>query len=195
MDRDEPRKQGTRKGQNEPKAEGAHQPKPIPIREAVEEGGPRPAGGSDVRPDVPAPQAPGLRGQRERPQGPRGTAPLRRSDRGRRHGQDRQGASSDREKPDRPPLERTDLEDLPTRRFEHEGSEWIARLCGQATSGSVRDLGAPLMHLIFYTAADPLVSCGEAVVAGGSLEGLPELHLSELLAKVKSAPPANESGR
>jgi hypothetical protein len=45
------------------------------------------------------------------------------------------------------------------------------------------------MHLFFYKAADPSVACGDALVVGRSLEGLPELRLSEILAKVRSASP------
>ena len=59
------------------------------------------------------------------------------------------------------PLKPTPLEDLPFRSFEHDGSEWIVRLCGQSSTGSAMDPGAPLMHLVFYSAADPFVACGD----------------------------------
>ena len=55
------------------------------------------------------------------------------------------------------------------------------------------DPGGALMHLVFYTAADPSVACGDALVPGRSLEGLPALQLSELLAKARSAPGPNKS--
>ena len=148
-----------------------------------------------MRGNVPTSRAPGLRGQRERPQGPRGKGASHKSERGRKRPADRRSAGSGRERPRRPPLEPTAIEDLPTRSFEHDGCEWIARLCGETTSGSVRDPGAPLMHLVFYKAAEPLVSCGEAVVPGRSLEEVPELRLSELVTEVGSAPSPNESSR
>ena len=89
----------------------------------------------------------------------------------------------------------TPLEDLPFRSFEHDGSEWIVRLCGQASTGSAMDPGAPLMHLVFYSGADPLVACGDVLETGRSLDGLPELRLPELLIKARSAPLSNDSGR
>ena len=195
QDQDERMDQDGRESRDEPRKAGADKPKPIPIRESVGETGPRPAGGSDARGNVPKSQAPGLRGQRERPQGPRGKGASRKSERSTKRRTHRRGEGSDREGAQRPPLQPTAIEDLPTRSFEHDGCEWIARLCGETTSGSVRDLGAPLMHLVFYRSAEPLVSCGEVVVPGRSLEELPELRLSELVTKVGSALSPNESSR
>ncbi len=172
---------------------GEGKPKPIPIREAVGDPGPRTAGDSDTPASVPAPKAPGLRGQRERPEGPRRKGASRKRERGRRRGPDRKGAASSRGERPRPALERTPLENLPFRSFEHEGCEWIVRLCGQTSTGSAADPGAPLMHLVFYPAADPFVACGDVLETGRSLDGLPELRLSELLSKVRSAPSANDS--
>ena len=61
--------------QDERKKDVAGKAKPIPIREAVGEPGPGRAGNSDTkssdtRGGAPTPPAPGLRGQRKRPQGP-----------------------------------------------------------------------------------------------------------------------------
>ena len=174
--------------QNERK-DVAGKPKPIPIREAVGEPAPRPARKSDAPDSEPTSQAPGLRGQRERPEGRRGKGPSRRREGGRRSRPDGNGVAAGREKTQRPQLVPTPLAELPHRSFEHDGCEWIARLCGQTSTGSAIDPGAPVMHLFFYTAADPSVACGDALVAGRSLEGLPELRLSEILAKVRSASP------
>ena len=165
--------------------------KPIPIREAVGEPSPRPDQRSDAPGSVPTSQAPGLRGQRGRPEGPRGKGPSRRRESGRRSRPNR--VASGGKEPHRPQLAPTPLAELPHRTFEHDGGEWIVRLCGQTSTGSATDPGAPVMHLFFYTAADPSVACGDALVAGRSLEGLPELRLSELLAKVRSARPPNET--
>ena len=186
--------QDKRMDQDERKKEVAGRPKPIPIREAVGEPGPRPARGSDGTGNVPTSQAPGLRGQRERPEGPRGKGSSRKPKGGGRRRPDRTGAESGREQPPRSRLEPTPLENLPSRSFEHAGCEWIVRLCGQTSTGSAMDPGAPLMHLVFYTAADPSVACGEALVPGTSLEGLPQRQLPDLLAQARSAPLSNESG-
>ena len=78
MDQDEHREQDEHRDQDEPMDQDARnedlsaKTKPIPIREAVGEPRPRPARRSDRAGNVPTSQAPGLRGQRERPEGPRG---------------------------------------------------------------------------------------------------------------------------
>ena len=181
--------------QDEHKKDLTGKPKPIPIREVVGEPGPRPAGNSDTPGDVPTAHAPGPRGQREPPGGSRGKGASRKRDGGQRRRRDRKGAASGREELQRPALERTRLEDLPFRSFEHDGCEWIVRLCGQTSTGSAMDPGAPLMHLVFYSAADPLVACGDLLETGRSVDGLQELRLPELLAKARLPPSANDSGR
>ena len=193
MDQDEGRDRDERMDQDERKKEVAGRPKPIPIREAVGESEPRPVRGSDGKGNVPTSQAPGLRGQRERPEGPRAKDSSRKRRGGGRRRPDRMGAESGREKPQRSRLEPTPLENLPYRSFEHAGCEWIVRLCGQTSTGSAMDPGAPLMHLVFYTAADTSVACGEGLGPGRSLEGLPPRQLPDLLAQARSAPLSNES--
>ncbi len=169
-------------------------PKPFPIREAVGDAGRRRAGGSGAAGTAPESQAPGLRGQRERPRGPRGKSPSHKRGDGPRRPPDRKRAESDGQERRRRQLEPTPVEDLAHRSFEHDGCEWIVRLCGQTSTGSARDAGVPLLHLVFYTAADPSVARGEVLCPGRSLEGLPELRLPELLAKAGSDRPPNESG-
>ena len=178
--------------EDERKKDVAGSRKPIPIREVVGEPGPRPAGNSNTPGDAPAPRAPG---RRERPAGPSGKGASRRGGGGRKRRPDRKEAASGREQPKRPPLQPTPLEDLPFRSFEHEGCGWIVRLCGQASTGSATDPGAPLMHLVFYAASDPFVACGDLLETGTSLDGLPALRLPELLAKARLAPSANDSSR
>ncbi len=167
-------------------------PKPIPIREVVGEPAPRSAPKSDAPGSLPTSKAPGLRGQRERPAGPRGKGPSRRRKAGRNNRPDRNRVTSGREEPQRPQLKPTPLTELPHRSFEYDGCEWIVRLCGQTSTGLAIDSGAPMMHLSFYTAADPSVACGDILTAGRSLEELPELLLSELLAKARSVAPLTE---
>ena len=175
---------------DERKEDVASKPKPIPIRESVVESGPRTAPKSRAPGSVPASQAPGLRGQRERPKGPPGKRASHKRYGGPRGRPERKDAGSGGEKPQRPPLEPTPLEDVPFRSFENDGCEWIVRVGGQTSTGSARDPGAPLMHLIFYTAADPSAACGDVLVPGSSLEGLPELRLRELLTDLKISPVA-----
>ena len=178
--------------QNERKKDVAGKAKPIPIREALGEPAPRPSRKSEGPGSAPSSQPPGLRGQRERPRGPRGKGPSSAREGGRRSRPEGKGISTGLEAPHRPQLAPTPLAELPHRSFEHEGCEWIVRLCGQTSTGAAIDPGAPVMHLFFYTAADPAVARGDALVAGRSLEGLPELRLCELLANVRSSPLANE---
>jgi len=179
---------------DESKEEVAGKAKPIPIREAVGEPGPRRAGnsgtkGSETQGNVPTPPAQAPRSEHERRDGPRG----KRTSDGRGHRPDRKRAPSGGEERRRPPLQPTPLEDFPARSFEHDGCEWIVRLCGQASTGSARDPGAPLMHLAFYRATAPDTACGDLLETGRSLEGLSELRLSELLSSVRLAPSANDS--
>lgn len=179
--------------EDEGKREVPDKPKPIPIREAVGETGPRPARKSNRVGNVPTSQAPGLRGQRERPEGPRGKASsLKRQDGGRRR-PDGKGGESGREETRRSQLDPTPLENLPCRRFEYAGCEWIVRLCGQTTTGLAMDPGASLMHLVFFMASDPSVACREVLAPGKSLEGLAEAQLPDLLTKARSATAPNES--
>ena len=179
--------------QTERNKDATGKPKPIPIREVVGESAPRAAGGTDGPGAVPASQAPGLRGQRERPDGPRGKGSSRRSGGGRGSRPDGNRTVSGREEPQRTQLIPTPLAELPHRSFEHDGCEWIVRLCGQTSTGLVIDPGAPVMHLFFYKAAEPDVACGDTLVTGRSLEELPEFQLPELLAGARSAPSANET--
>lgn len=180
--RDEDKRMGNRNDHNARETDGGNKPKPIPIREAVGGPGPRPSGRAQVRESSPTSRAPGLRGQRERPEGPRGKGASRNDERGRGRRPDRNGAASHREPTPRAPLERTALEDLPIRSFQHDGGEWLVRLGGRTATGSGRDPGAALLQLVFYTGVEPSVSCGEALVPGQSLEGLSEDRLAELLA-------------
>ena len=50
-----------------------------------------------------------------------------------------------------------------------------------------------MMHLVFYSAADPLVACGEVFVPTNSLDELPDMRLRELLDAVGLPLTPNES--
>jgi hypothetical protein len=184
-----------RMDQNEREKGSAEKPKPIPIREAVGEPRPRPTGVSDVSQAESTSPAPGLRGQRERPGGPNWKGPSHKSEGPQRFSPQERSPASEGDEPPRPPLEPTAVEDFPGRSFEHEGCEWIVRLSGMTSTGSVRDSGTLLLHLLFYAADDPLVACGEVLVPGRSLEAISELELSELVSEARSAPTTNEPSR
>ena len=173
--------------QDEREKSGADKLKPIPIREAVGQPRPRPSGVSERSDGVSSSPAPGLRGQRERPEGPRGNTASPRNEIRQRPRPQGKNVASEGDVPPRPPLEPTAVEDLPGRSFEHDGCEWIVRLCGMTSTGSVRDSGALLLHLVFYASDDPLVSCGDVLVPARSLEGIPDLALCELLSEARSA--------
>ena len=169
--------------------------KPIPIRDAVGEPRRHRSGASDASKSVSTSQAPGLRGQRARPEGPRGgRASYKKSEEDHRP-RTRASAASVGDQPQRPQLEPTAVEDLPSRKFEDGGRKWIVRLLGMTSTGSLRDSGALLMHLGFYAADEPLVSHGAVLVPATSLKGISDLALSELLSEVRSAVPTNESSR
>ncbi len=193
MDQDEHRDQDKPMDQNAHNEDVSAKTKPIPIREAVGEPRPRPARRSDRAGNVPTSQAPGLRGQRERPEGPRGKRSPRKREPGGGRRPDLKRTAPGNEKPRSAQLEPTSLKKLPFRSFEHAGCEWIVRLCGQTSTGSTMDPGVSLMHLVFYMAADPSVACGDVLVPGRSLEGIPPLQLPDLLAKARSSPSPNEA--
>jgi hypothetical protein len=181
-----------RMDQNDREKGNAEKLKPIPIREAVGEPRRRPTSESDVSHGVSSSPAPGLRGQRERPDGPRGKGASHKSEGLQRFPPQEKSPTSKDDEPPRPPLEPTAVEDLPGRSFEHDGCEWIVRLCGMTSTGSVRDSGALLLHLLFYAADDPLVACGEVLVPARSFEAMSELELSGLVSEAKSPATTNE---
>ena len=156
-------------------------PRPTPIREVVGKSRPSPprrtheagTGASDQ-------PAPGLRGQRERPEGPR--------DEGRPRADTRARA---RPTPVRDTVESripepTALEDLPSRVLTSEGVEWIVRLSGRTSTGSVSDPGAPLLHLTFCRVRDPQLAVRETLLPGRSLDQLSEADLSDALSSARS---------
>ncbi len=162
-------------------------PKPTPIREVV--GEPRPSAPrrpDESRAEVPSEHpAPGMRGQRERPRGPRDDGRSR--GRGRGRGKGRPTPVPAREALDRQALEPTAVDDLPSRQFTSEGVEWIVRLSGRTSAGSASDAGAPLLHLTFYRADNPLVAEREALIPGASMEGLFESELNNVLSSAGQA--------
>ena len=77
--------------------------------------------------------------------------------------------------------EPTKTEDLPSRHFTGDGSEWIVRVAGQTSTGSTSDSGARLLHLIFYRSEDPLVAQYELITPCKSIDNLHDSDLENLL--------------
>jgi len=84
------------------------------------------------------------------------------------------------------------VEELPSHRFTSEGVEWIVRLTGRTSTGSTSDPGAPLLHLTFYRAGDPLVAVRETLLPGTSIDDLVELDLSTVLSSARNVPSSDQ---
>jgi hypothetical protein len=144
--------------------------KPTPIRDVVGESGTTPKRPSEEGPER---REPG-RGQRQ--ERPARSSPL-----------------SVRDTVDGAAHEPTAVQELPSCHFEVEGVKWIARLSGRASTGSVPNQGAPLLHLTFFKSADPLVAVVETLLPGESFDQLFEADLSEVLATARAVPRLNQS--
>ena len=145
-------------------------PQPTPIREVVGASPPlHPPRAEEALPEgATQKRAAGMRGQRERPKEARDKGrPAPRPARQALEGQAAEPASE---------------EDLPSCQFVSEGVEWIVRLSGRTSTGSVSDRGAPLLHLTFFRAEDPLVAVHEALLPGDSIDHLFEVDMNEVLA-------------
>ncbi len=168
--------------------------KPTPVREAVE--GSRPDPPARARdsgtPPSRAWSPPGMRGQRERPRGPGGQGRSRGP--GRPRSRSREGLVSAREALEGPSLEPTRVEDLPSRKFDKEGQDWIVRLAGRTTTGSATDSGAPLLHLIFFRAGERSVPIRETLAVGDSLDALGEDRLALLFDSARPVTPPDRHG-
>lgn len=164
--------------------------RPTPVRKALEDAGgarvesgdkrgraqgKRPRRAGDHPPtDGRAPSSPGLRGQKERPAGPKPAG----------------GARKDR-KPKRPVSARisvegaasrpTPPEGLPSRTFSVDGVEWIVRLSGKAFAGVTPRSGAPLLEVAFYHPDAPTSVVSRALTVGRSFADVAEESFPGLL--------------
>ena len=118
--------------------------------------------------------SPGLRGQKERPAGPKPTGGARKARKQKR-------PISARVSVERAGLQPTPPEDLPSRTFSTDGVEWIVRLSGRALAGSMSRSRAPLLELTFYRPEAPSSAVRRALTVGRSLDGLAEESLPGLL--------------
>lgn len=94
-----------------------------------------------------------------------------------------------------PPGDSRPARELPSRRFEVEGEEWVVRITGRTVTGTRPDPGAPLMHLTFYRAARPDEPERELLTVERPLDALYVEDLAEFLERSRSAhePFAEES--
>ena len=168
--------------------------RPTSIREAVGDVGAARAGPADRRPDgretrsrrtadhAPsagrASSSPGLRGQKERPTGPKPTGGARNAPKPKR-------PISARDSVEGAGLQPTSPRDLPSRTFSTDGVEWIVRLSGKALAGSMSRSRAPLLELIFYRREAPTSAVCRALTVGRSLDGLAEESFPGLLDRAR----------
>lgn len=164
--------------------------RPTPIREAFGGAGEAQAGSGDRRRDgrgkIPrrtgdhapldgrASSSPGLRGQKERPAGPKPTGGARKDRKPKR-------PVSIRGSVERTGSQRTLPEDMPSRTFSTNGVEWIVRLSGKAFAGVTPRLGAPLLELTFYHPEAPTSAVSRTLTVGRSLDGVAEESFPGLL--------------
>lgn len=164
--------------------------RPTPIREAVGDAGEAQPGSDDrkregrgTRPRREGPHAashgqasssPGLRGQKERPAGPKPTAAARKGRKPKRPVSARVSVEGAFSQPAPP-------EDMPFRTFSADGVEWIVRLSGKAFAGETPRSGAPLLELTFYRSEAPGSAVRRALTVGRSLDGLAEESFPGLL--------------
>ena len=150
---------------------------PPPVRNAAGTGT-EPQPGRSKRPnpseDSRASAPPGLRGQKERPAGPK-MSPGTRKDRN--PGPPQSARDSVTGSLCRP----THLEDLPSRTFSTGGTEWIVRLSGKAFAGVTSRSGAPLVELTFYRPEAPATPVSRTLTVGRTLEGMADEAFPGLL--------------
>lgn len=79
-----------------------------------------------------------------------------------------------------PPGDSRPAEELPSRRFEVEGKEWIVRISGRTITGTRPDAGALLMHLSFFRPEQPEMPARQLVTVDRSLDAFYDEDLQEL---------------
>ena len=170
--------------------------KPTPIREALGDAGEGRPRSDDLRRNRRgrregtstashggASSSPGLRGQKERPAGPKPTAAARKDRKPKRPVSARVSVEGACSQPTLP-------EEMPSRTFSANGVDWIVRLSGEAFAGLTPRSGAPLLELTFYRPVAPTAAVSRALTVGRSLDGVAEEALPGLL---DAARPVSES--
>lgn len=86
-----------------------------------------------------------------------------------------------------PPGDSRPPEELPSRRFEVDGEEWIVRITGRTITGTRPDSGALLMHLSFFRPEEPETPARRLVAVDRPLDALYEEDLAELFHRSRPA--------
>lgn len=158
-------------GSGEPGEEGPagdEEPKPISVRDLMPSASSRPRRRS--RPRGESAEAPGAPEETEEPP-------------------DEEESGESRPTPVRiamdrpPPGDSRPAEELPSRRFDAEGEEWIVRITGRTITGSRPDPGALLMQLVFCRAEEPETPRRELLTVDRPLDALYEEDLQEFLGR------------
>ncbi len=165
-------------------------PRPTPVRKSLEDAGEPRAGSDDprrraqgMRPrrtgdhaptDGRASSSPGLRGQKERPAGPKLTGAARKDRKPKRPVSARVSVEGTASRPTPP-------EELPSRTFSVDGVEWIVRLSGRTFSGVTPRSGAPLLEVTFYHPDAPTSVVSRALTVGRSFTDVAEESFPGLL--------------
>lgn len=78
-----------------------------------------------------------------------------------------------------PPGDSRPPDELPSRRFEVDGEDWIVRLSGRTITGTRPDAGALLMHLSFHRPDEPESASRKLITVDRPLDALYEEDLLE----------------
>lgn len=93
-----------------------------------------------------------------------------------------------------PPGDSRPPDELPSRRFELDGEEWIVRITGRTITGTRPDAGALLMHLSFFRPEEPGDPIRRLVTVDRPLETLYPEDLAELFGRSRLAEPEGAVG-
>lgn len=85
-----------------------------------------------------------------------------------------------------PPGDSRPVEELPSRRFEVRGEEWIARITGRTVTGTRPDAGALLMELTFSRPDDPQNPFRKLLTVDRPLDALYDEDLIEMFERSRS---------
>lgn len=151
-------------------SESEKPPRPISIRDAM--------------------PAPGLRGQKPRPRSPSRPGRERRSEGALDGGTSRPTPVREAMDAVPPEIGPSSPTELPSRSFRAAGEEeWIVRVSGSAVTGLPADVGAPLLQLTFFRAAEPETPVRESLGVGETLDDLGEEELRDRLERARPVDP------
>lgn len=163
-------------------------PRPISVRDLMPSPSTRPSRRSSSRGEAPPRESP----EREEDTAASGDPAADSDEAGDEEDQEPEGAASVptpvRVAMDAPPPgDSRPPEELPSRRFELDGEEWIVRITGRTITGTRPDSGALLMHLSFFRPEEPETPARRLVAVDRPLDALYEEDLAELFHRSRPA--------